>query len=105
MNRDDLYQINTGYMPDCGQYGLWIYDSPSIGGTRCLLTEHGPEPHEPGQFHSPSARFTKPQMEQLMTRLWAEGIRPSDWGSEGETAALKDHLADMRKLAMPDGGR
>ncbi len=37
----------------------------------------------------------------LLDDLWAAGYRPSNGnGHEGQLAATKDHLADMRKIAF-----
>lgn len=37
--------------------------------------------------------------QQLMDRLWDQGVRPSEGqGSAGHLAAVQSHLSDMRKL-------
>lgn len=90
--------INAGYSPETGLYGLWIYkDTLEV---RSLLTDEGLQEHAPGTYREATAYLNKSQLEVLMSRLWDEGIRPSNWGHEGQVSALKDHLADMRRLVF-----
>jgi hypothetical protein len=45
--------------------------------------------------------MTEKNLQCLMDELWKAGIRPSNGeGNIGQIGAVKDHLADMRKLAF-----
>tara|TARA_R110000796_G_scaffold247856_1_gene373869 strand:+ start:1139 stop:1492 length:354 start_codon:yes stop_codon:yes gene_type:complete len=102
----DSSHINVGFMPDRGRFGVWCYTSNRIvrdgDADSYLITEEGVELHEPGMFRSPTLDISREQAERLMSQLWAEGIRPNGWGHEGQVDALKAHLEDMRRLALPE---
>ena len=95
--------VNAGYMPDCGQYGLWCYISTDGQNSFALLTPEGQETHEPGMFAQPTLVLDENQAQRLMSQLWNEGIRPNGWGHEGQVAALESHLQDMRRLVFDRG--
>jgi hypothetical protein len=92
------YIIDATYDPSWGRYGIWI--AKQLDGERHALTSEGLELKTPGEYCAATAYFDKPQLEVLMSRLWDEGIRPSNWGHDGQVAALKDHLQDMRRLVF-----
>lgn len=49
----------------------------------------------------PTFRLTDDQCQKLISELWHLGYRPAGIvASEGQLGALKDHLADMRKLVF-----
>ena len=97
------HSINLGYLPDRGRIGLWIYTAASrVDGVRYQVTENGNVPHNPGEYNSPTVELDDVASRALMTRLWAEGVRPDGWSHEQTNDALRNHLEDMRRLALPE---
>jgi hypothetical protein len=92
--------INVGFLPDRGRIGLWIYTE--VDGVRFQLTDEGSEEHLPGTYSSASVELDDAAARALMTKLWAEGIRPDGWSHEQTNDALRHHLEDMRRLALPE---
>ena len=90
-----MSRVGSGYLPDRNRYGIWLYNEDDL-----LITEDGLQYHAPGVGMSPTVALEKHQAEALMTMLWSEGIRPRDWGHEGQVEALKNHLEDMRTLVF-----
>lgn len=49
----------------------------------------------------PTLQLEQQELQQLMDQLWHAGIRPSNGeGAAGQIGALREHLADMRKIAF-----
>ena len=87
-----------------GQRGLWF-------GADCLEKRGGIPPRVSAltiteQTEDDLYRETKPlfhmrneQVQKLLDEIWQLGYRPSDGEcSIGQIGAIKDHLADMRKI-------
>lgn len=51
-----------------------------------------------GQIIPPTMQLSLEDASLLMTELWNAGVRPAGVGSQGELAAVKYHLEDMRNL-------
>lgn len=59
------------------------------------------EPLQEGSNVPATMRLDDPELQQLMDELWRVGIRPSNGeGNVGMIGAMKEHLADMRKLVF-----
>lgn len=94
----------AAFLPDQGAFGIWLHTTNWPGTDRYILTaDTGTELHEPGVAAAPTLVIDEKQAQRLLSSLWAQGIRPNGWGHEGQVSALKDHLADMRKLVFKDG--
>lgn len=52
----------------------------------------------------PTFKMGRDEARILMDELWRAGIRPTEHGGEGELAAMRNHLADMRRLVF-DGDK
>lgn len=51
----------------------------------------------------PFARLSEGDAQGLMNSLWEAGVRPSSSvGSTGQLEAMREHLADMRRLVFED---
>ena len=87
--------IRIGYMMQYGRYGVWCYND--VGQA---ITESGLVNVSPGLEQPVTTLVEKPQVQQLMDDLWAQGFRPAEWGHEGQVKALGDHLQDMRRLVF-----
>ena len=61
----------------------------------CVTKDHDPNKEMPIAF-----TLTREEAQVLMDQLWRYGCRPSDEGSPGQLAALRDHLQDMRAIAF-----
>jgi hypothetical protein len=54
-----------------------------------------------GELVEPALVLDLDEAQTLLQALWDSGLRPNNGeGSSGQVAALKDHLADMRKIAF-----
>ncbi len=54
-----------------------------------------------GTFPPVAMRLSDCQAQELMDRLWAAGLRPTEGkGSAGALAATERHLEDMRRLVF-----
>jgi hypothetical protein len=92
-------RVSAGYLHDSNGYGIWISRwSPSTHRQQFLNEHTGWTETSQGEYRSPTVLLKPDQTEELMSRMWIEGARPSKWGHEGEVAGLKDHLADMRRI-------
>lgn len=68
--------------------GLWVRNF------ECVRVPKGGMP--PAAFH-----LSYPQAQELMDRLHAVGLRPTEqWDSAGALAATERHLQDMRRLVF-----
>jgi hypothetical protein len=81
--------------------GLYIVQ-PHLGGRRwappITFTEVGDE-----MIREPSLSLRRSEAQFLMDQMWRCGLRPTDAGStDGTLKATRDHLQDMRKLALGD---
>ena len=48
----------------------------------------------------PTFTLSEQAAQILMDELWSAGVRPSDYGAEGQIEAMKAHLEDMRRLVF-----
>lgn len=69
------------------------------------LVDSGPSSDTitPATLIEPTMRLDENDVQDLMDQLWAQGVRPSRGSAEGELAATKRHLEDMRALAFKEG--
>jgi hypothetical protein len=58
------------------------------------------EEGDPIPENMPTFTFHRMDLQNLMDELWRNGVRPTEHGSEGQLAALENHLQDMRHLAF-----
>ena len=57
--------------------------------------------YKDGQPLAPSLRFTNEEAQALMDEMWSAGVRPSNGeGNVGQIGAMREHLADMRRLVF-----
>lgn len=91
-------KIDFQFSPEQGKYGLWLRRVDHFERKTEILTDTGCAESRAGEYSSATAYLEKIELEDLMAKLWANGIRPSEWGHEGEVAALRDHLADERGM-------
>ena len=80
-------------------YDVWV--GQKINGIRhvgspCVFT-----PATPGSVVTPTFRLDPAAAQLLMEQLWQMGLRPRDGaGSLAHVDAMKDHLADLRRIAF-----
>jgi hypothetical protein len=56
--------------------------------------------HEIGCLYQEMLPLSKKEAQGLMDAMWSAGVRPSNGdGNVGQIGAIKDHLADMRRIA------
>jgi hypothetical protein len=78
--RDGIEHVFVANAPDMTELGKDTYGCEKPGHTMSLTTEDA---------------------QRLMDELYRVGVRPTEGaGSTGQLAAVKEHLADMRKLVF-----
>jgi len=94
--RDDLRIFVQPNFP-CQSIDLYIQHSGAwIQGFECVQVREGGLPPV-------ALRLSDCQAQELMDRLWAAGIRPTEGkGSAGALAATERHLEDMRRLVFEE---
>ena len=59
------------------------------------------EDRTPNAYTSPAMVLEPNEAQQIMNELWKVGLRPKDGeGSSAQINSMKEHLADMRKIAF-----
>ena len=79
--------------------------SPTLGGNNQLFVAKPIEFHavEADMLHDPAVRMTDAQAQQMFDQLWLLGFRPHQ-GDQNASSAMKDHLADLRKILFKKMG-
>jgi hypothetical protein len=80
-----------------GSYPIWVIRQQGDE-DREILREGGIEKMAPNASSGPpTADLSKEAAQGLLEELWHQGFRPKgEMGSEGERAALKAHIDDLR---------
>jgi hypothetical protein len=95
--------IHAGRDIRTGGFALYIYqERRDRREDHMLLGDEGYTKHEPGDYAEASAYLSKHEAQRLVSELWAAGVRPEDWGTEGQVQALSAHLEDMRTLVFKE---
>lgn len=81
---------------------LWLIVSQSDGKRRVVESlQSAVKEHQEGDYIEPSMRLNANEAQSLMEALWGAGLRPAEARYPADHVnALRDHLADMRRLVF-----
>lgn len=94
------YCTNIGYQHDPAGFGIWHSRFSQSANKHQALTDEGWTDVAAGAYRPPTILMRDGVEERMMDRLWAEGVRPTKWGHEGEVRALRDHLESEREMRI-----
>jgi hypothetical protein len=104
MNMGPL-RFYLNYAPNLMMYQMWIMNQDKR--VTLALIEHAKD-----EFISPIPpsievpHINSEVLQDLCEQLWRLGFRPKDANfTDGERSALRDHLADLRAIAIQQKGR
>lgn len=84
---------------------FWVVDQNANGDTfvgRPVVTEKVTQ----GSEMTPTFRLSDEAAEHLLTELWNAGYRPRGGeGSVAHVAAMREHIADLRRIVFEDPER
>jgi|SRR5579859_1101849 len=88
----------------CQDGVMLLMEEPGFHGERRVVPPLGPlelVERKPGDLMQPTLELDGRAAQSLMDALWNEGLRPTEAKYPSEHVnALRDHLADMRKLVF-----
>lgn len=93
------HQVHVGWDHSRGQLGIWIRIEDPRTGELHILTEEGWKKHYPGVETSPTVFLSSDEGDAFLQQVIAQ-YRPIVRTNSDQIEALKNHLADMRRIVF-----
>lgn len=104
MARKLRIEIHRDFRMFAGRFGMWMAKLAPNGEPTHVLDEYnGWQVITENEATSPVVVLDQDDVQDILDQLWAQGVRPSRGSAEGELAATKRHLEDMRGLVFKTG--